>query len=163
MDIILIIVSVIFLAIGVVGTIVPFIPGLPLSWLALLILKFVSPTQGTLSWTILILLGVAVLIISVLDAVLPLWGTKRMGGGKTVVWGATIGLFVGLFFLPFGILFGTFIGAFIGGIVSGSKMLKATQHATGAAIGFFAGLTLKFGMVIVILVVYIRTLWQVVM
>ena len=159
MDIVLIVFSVILLLVGIVGTVVPIIPGVPMCWLGLLILKFVSWTQDAISWTTLIALGVLTLIITVLDNLLPLWGTRQMGGNKTVVWGATIGLIVGLFFMPLGIIFGPFVGAFVGGIVSGSKILSATKHATGAFIGFIVGMMLKFGVVVVILFFYVRALF----
>ena len=158
MDILFITLSVIFLLVGIVGVIVPVLPGVPLCWLGLLMLKFAPSFRDEISWTTLIVLGVIALVVSILDNLLPLWGTKQMGGNKTVVWGATIGLIVGLFFGLLGIIFGPFIGAFIGGIVSGSKLLSATIHAAGAFLGFMAGLVLKFGVVVVILFFYVRTL-----
>ena len=72
-----------------------------------------------------------------------MWGTKKMGGNKKVVWGATIGLLVGFFLGPWGIIFGPFVGALIGGLLSGSKFMLATKHATGAFIGYIAGLIIK--------------------
>ena len=159
MDILFIILSVIFLLVGMVGVIVPVLPGVPLCWFGLLMLKFAPSFRDEISWTTLIVLGVIALVISILDNLLPVWGTKRMGGNKTVVWGATIGLIAGLFFAPLGIIFGPFVGAFIGGIVSGAKVLSATKHAAGAFVGFLVGMMLKFGMVGVILFFYVRTLF----
>ena len=156
MDILFVILSVIFLLVGMVGVIVPILPGVPMCWLGLLMLKFAPSFRDEISWTTLIVLGVIALVITVLDNFLPMWGTKQMGGNKAVVGGATIGLIVGLFFGLLGIIFGPFIGAFIGGIVSGSKVLSATKHAVGAFIGFMAGMMLKFGMVVVILFFYVR-------
>ena len=156
MDIIFITLSVIFLLVGMVGVIVPVLPGVPLCWFGLLMLKFAPSFRDEISWTTLIVLGIIALVVSILDNLLPMWGTKQMGGNKMVVWGATIGLIVGLFFAPLGIFLGTFVGAFIGGIVSGSKLLSATKHAVGAFIGFMAGVVLKFGVVVVILFFYVR-------
>jgi uncharacterized protein YqgC (DUF456 family) len=158
MDTIFIILSVILLIIGVAGTVVPVLPGVPLCWTALLMLKFTSSFGDNISWTTLIVLGVFTLIISILDNLLPLWGTKQMGGNKYVVWGATIGLLFGFFLGLPGIIFGPFVGAFIGGMLSGSKFTNAVKHAVGAFIGFVMGLTLKLITVGLILFFYVKTL-----
>ena len=140
MDIIFITLSVVFLLVGIVGVIVPVIPGVPLCWFGLLMLKLAPSFRDEISWTILIVLGIIVLGVSVLDNLLPLWGTKQMGGNKTVVWGATIGLIVGLFFGLLGIIFGPFLGAFIGELIhtraDGKKSIKA---AFGAFLAFIVG------------------------
>ena len=67
-----------------------------------------------------------------------------MGGSRVVVWGAAIGFVVGFWFGPLGIIFGPFIGALVAGLVSGSRIKAAFKHASGAFIGFFTGIVLKF-------------------
>ncbi|MBK5194464.1 MAG: DUF456 domain-containing protein [Proteiniphilum sp.] len=109
----------------------------------MLALKFIPSTQDDISWVVIVLLGILSVAITVLDNILPVWGTKKMGGNKKVVWGATIGLLVGFFLGPWGIIFGPFAGAFAGGILSGTKFLHAAKHATGAFLGYIAGLVLK--------------------
>src|SRR5690554_1768173 len=142
-DIFLIVIALLLLLVGAVGTLAPIIPGLPLSWGGLLILKFVPSTQDDISWTAIVILAVVAVVITLLDNILPVWGTKRLGGNKKVVWGATIGLLVGFFLGPWGIIFGPFAGAFAGGILSGTKFLHAVKHATGAFLGYITGLVLK--------------------
>ena len=157
-DIIWIIIASILLLVGAVGTIAPIIPGLPLSWGGLLILKFVPSTQDDISWNAIILLAIITVLITVLDNVLPVWGTKKMGGNKKVVWGATIGLFIGFFLGPWGIIFGPFIGAFIGAIMSGNRLKLATKQASGAFGGYLVGLLLKLIVVGFIIFFFVRTL-----
>ncbi len=139
----LIALAVICLIVGAVGTVAPILPGVPLSWAGLLILKFVPSVKDNVSWAVIVILGIITIAVTILDNILPMWGTKKMGGNKKVVWGATIGLLVGFFLGPWGIIFGPFVGALIGGLLSGSKFMLATKHATGAFIGYIAGLVIK--------------------
>ena len=139
----LIALAVICLIVGAVGTVAPILPGVPLSWAGLLILKFVPSVKDNVSWAIIVILGIITIVVTILDNILPMWGTKKMGGNKKVVWGATIGLLVGFFLGPWGIIFGPFVGALIGGLLSGSKFMLATKHAAGAFIGYIAGLIIK--------------------
>lgn len=142
-DTLWIIFAVLLLVAGAIGTVAPILPGVPLSWGGLLVLKFIPSTQDDISWLTIVILGILAVVITILDNVLPVWGTQKMGGNKKVVWGATIGLLVSFFLGPWGIIFGPFIGAFAGGILSGAKFLHAVRHATGAFLGYLAGLALK--------------------
>ncbi|MDO5663777.1 MAG: DUF456 family protein [Bacteroidia bacterium] len=129
--------------VGVIGTVAPILPGVPLCWAGLLILKFVPSVKDGVSWVIIVILGIITIGVTILDNILPMWGTQKMGGNKKVVWGATIGLLVGFFLGPLGIIFGPFVGALVGGLLSGSKFMLATKHATGAFIGYISGLIIK--------------------
>ena len=142
-DILLIILAAVCVVVGAIGTIAPVLPGVPLAWLGLLILKFVPSVKDNISWVVIVILGIITIVVTILDNILPMWGTKKMVGNKKVVWGATIGLLVGFFLGPWGIIFGPFVGALIGGLLSGSKFMLATKHATGAFIGYIAGLVIK--------------------
>lgn len=142
-DTLLIIVAVLLLVVGAIGTVAPILPGVPMSWGGLLMLKFIPSTQDDISWLTIVILGIVAVMITVLDNILPVWGTKKMGGNKRVVWGATIGLLFGFFLGPWGIIFGPFVGAFAGGLLSGTKFLHAAKHATGAFLGYITGLVLK--------------------
>lgn len=157
-DTIGIILAVLLLVVGAIGTVAPVIPGVPLSWGGLLLLKFLPSTQDEISWTAIVLLGILAVGITLLDNILPVWGTKKMGGNKKVVWGATIGLLVGFFFGPWGIILGPFVGALTGGILSGTKFLHAVKHATGAFLGYITGLVLKLITVGLILFFFLRVL-----
>lgn len=140
----LITLAVILLIAGIAGSVLPILPGPPLSWLGLLILKFIPSVSHQLSWSLIIALGLFTLIVSILDNLLPIWSTKKNGGSKVVVWGAGLGFVAGFWFGPFGIIFGPFIGALIAGLISGSHIKSALKHASGAFIGFFTGIVLKF-------------------
>lgn len=136
--------AVILLIVGVAGSLLPVLPGPPLSWLGLLLLKFVPSVSHHLSWSVIVATGLFTLLVAILDNLLPIWSTKRIGGNKMVVWGSGIGFVAGFWFGPFGIIFGPFVGALVGGLISGSHIKAALKHASGALIGFFTGIVLKF-------------------
>ena len=115
MDIVLIILGAICLLLGLIGCVAPVVPGVPLSYLGLLLLHWTERVQ--FSWQFLVVWGVIVVVIQILDYVIPAWGTKRFGGTKYGVWGSTIGLFAGFFMGPLGIIIGPFIGAVVGELI----------------------------------------------
>src|SRR5690554_1049092 len=156
-DIVWIVLAGLLWLVGAVGSVAPIIPGLPLCWVGLLLLKFIPSTGDNNTWTTIALLGGVTAIITILDNILPVWGTKKMGGNKRVVWGATIGLLIGFFFAPWGIVLGPFVGALIGGLVSGTRLMPATKQATGAFVGYLSGLLLKLVTAGVIAFFFVRT------
>lgn len=149
---------------GFLGAIVPALPGPPLSFIAILLLLTLPTEQANIPF--LITSGILAVVITVLDYVVPIYGTKKLGGTKQGVWGSTIGLLVGLIVLPLlgitlgpfgilGIIAGPFAGAYIGEMIAKNKD-NALRAAIGSFLGFLAGTFLKiaygiFGIVVVII------------
>lgn len=128
MDILLIVLGAICLLLGLIGCVAPVLPGVPLSYLGLLLLHFTDRVQ--FSWQFLVVWGVVVVVIQILDYFIPAWGTKKFGGTKYGVWGSTIGLFVGLFMGPLGIVVGPFIGAVLGELIYFNRHPQTTLRET---------------------------------
>ena len=128
MDIFLIIIGAICLLLGLIGCVAPVLPGVPLSYLGLLLLHWTDRVQ--FSWQFLVVWGVVVVVIQILDYFIPAWGTKKFGGTKYGVWGSTIGLFVGLFMGPLGIVVGPFIGAVLGELIYFNRHPQTTLSET---------------------------------
>jgi len=158
MDITLGILGAALVLVGFIGSILPIIPGPPISWAGLLLLKwtgYVNDHGAAYENTLWILLFFVVLV-TILDYVVPIMGTKKFGGSKRGVWGATIGVVVGLFFGPLGIIIGPFLGAYIGEITTGKKEKDALRAAWGSFMGFLLGVGLKLMVCGTILFFYIR-------
>ncbi len=148
-DIFLIALGIVLLILGLIGCIVPFLPGPPLSYIALLMLQL--RTESPFSAWFLIIMALIVIAITVIDYIVPVWGTKKIGGTKYGMWGSTIGLILGLFiFPPWGIIIGPFLGAFVGEIINNQNTNKALKSALGSFLGFVAGTLLKLVTSIVI-------------
>jgi len=141
MDLLWIIVGIILMIVGIIGCILPFLPGPPLCFLALLIQQLRS--DAPYSFYFLLVWALIALGITVIDYVIPIYGTRKFGGSKYGMWGSTIGLIVGLWFGPVGIIIGPFIGAFIGEWLAHNQTDQAFQAALGSFIGFLFGTLLK--------------------
>ena len=76
--------------IGIAGSILPGLPGTPVSWIGLLILYIWGPEEMQLKT--LIIWGIVVAIVSVIDYIVPMYFTKLTGGSKYAEKGALIGL-----------------------------------------------------------------------
>ena len=124
MDIFLIILGAICLLLGIIGCVAPVLPGVPLSYVGLLLLHFTDRVQ--FSWQFLTIWAV----IQLLDYFIPAWGTKKFGGSKYGVWGSTIGLVVGLFMGPWGIIIGPFLGAVVGELIYFNRHPQTTLNET---------------------------------
>lgn len=137
----LITLSAILLIVGLLGCIVPMIPGPPLAYIGMLCLHFTDNVQ--FSATQLIVWGILVALTLVLDYVVPIIGTKLFGGTKYGKWGSLIGSILGMFILPWGILLGPFLGAFIGELIGNQGSSDALKSGVGSFLGFIVGTGLK--------------------
>lgn len=144
MDVLLAILAALLLLIGFFGSVLPVLPGPPLSWVGLLLLHFSKYTS--FSGTFLLVSFLVMAAVTALDYFIPIWGTKRFGGSKSGVIGSAIGLLVGLLFLPLGIIAGPFVGAVVGELMNDPKETRrALKSATGSFVGFLLGTGLKLG------------------
>ena len=142
MDIPLIIIGLMISIFGILGCLLPAIPGPPLSYLGLLLLHW-APNYH-FSTRFLIIMGVVTLVVTVLDNILPALSAKRSGGSKRAVWGSMIGLVVGMFtFPPIGLIVGPFIGAVIGELSTGKESGEAIKSGFSTFIGFLGGVVIK--------------------
>jgi len=144
---------------GIAGSILPVIPGPPLSLLSLLIISFEKDWQP-FSSNFLIIMGIIALVLIVIDYIVPAIGAKKFGASRMGLVGSIIGMIIGFFvFPPFGIFIGSFLGAIIGELISGKKGEAAIKIGIGTFFGNLAGIALKLSFSIFILVMYISALF----
>jgi uncharacterized protein YqgC (DUF456 family) len=160
MDSVLLILGFICMIVGVLGSFLPVIPGISLSWLGLLLL-YLTKVVPMNYWILGITLTITI-VICVLDYIIPAKGTKKFGGSSYGVWGTNIGLIVGIFTpIPFGFIIGPFAGAFIGELIYDSKdHNRALKAATGSFIGFLASSFIAFMVCIVYFGLFLTIVWQ---
>lgn len=154
MDIVIIILCVLLVLGGFIFSILPPIPGpvLPLGGLYLL---HYGHSAHFFSMRFLLIMTVVTILVMIVENVVPIWGTKKMGGSRAGIYGSTIGLFLGLFFLtpfflfagPFApilsIIAGTFLGAVAGELFDGRDLRIAIRSGMGSFFGFLLGTGLK--------------------
>ncbi|WP_183306898.1 DUF456 domain-containing protein [Dysgonomonas hofstadii] len=149
MDIILVLLGAIFIIIGIVGCIVPVLPGIPLSYIGILLLHFTSKVQ--FSTEFLVVWCIVVVVVQILDYYIPVWGTQKFGGGTKGAWGSAIGIVAGLFiFPPWGIILFPFVGAVIGELIDEKEPKVAIKAGFGAFLGFVAGIIMKLAVAVML-------------
>jgi len=155
MDIFLIISGSLLMILGIAGCLLPVLPGPPLAYLGLIAIHLTSKID--FSSKFLVSWGIITIVVSILDYVIPIWGTKLFGGSKYGIWGCMAGLLAGLFFPPAGLIIGPFIGAVAGEMIAGNKN-NALRAGFGSFIGFFAGIIVKFVVTLIMLYYFISSL-----
>ena len=141
MDLVLIIISFILLLVGLIGCILPMLPGPPLAYAGLLLAHLTDKID--FSGTQLVCWLLLVIVLQVLDYLTPMLGSKYTGGSEYGNRGSIAGTILGLFFLPWGIIVGPFVGAVLGELLGGRDFPKALKAGLGTFFGVVFGVLLK--------------------
>lgn len=137
------ILAIILAVLGIVGSVVPALPGPPLSWVGLL-LVYIDKGTAAVSTTGLVVWAVVVAAVTVIDYLVPAAMTRAAGGHKAASVGAVIGLFAGIFLTPVGMIGGSLLGAFLGELIVEDKgVWDSFKASLGAFAGFMAGTLAK--------------------
>jgi uncharacterized protein YqgC (DUF456 family) len=88
-------------------------------------------------------MAIAAILVTILDYIVPVWGTKRFGGSRSGTIGAAVGLVIGLFFAPLGLILGPFLGAVAGEMLAGKDNTSSLRSGFGSLLGFLTGVVMK--------------------
>lgn len=151
-DVALLVLSMIFLLVGLAGTVAPIIPWSRCSLIGVFCVHWTSAYDISAWWLRFFIL--LVLVSQVIDYYLPIWGTKKYGGSKYGIRGSIVGTIVGLFILPpLGLILGPFVGAFVGEYLAAQTSRQALRAARWSFVGFL--LTVWYKLIIgVVMLVY---------
>ena len=159
MSLVLSILGLVVTLLGIIGCLVPILPGPPLSFVALLILSIAKGWQA-FSTQFLIIMALITIIVSVIDYIVPAVGAKKYGASKLGVWGSVIGMIIGLiFFPPLGIFLGAFVGAIIGELISGKEGSKALKAGWGVFMGTMIGIVIKLAVSVMMTFYYMKAMF----
>ena len=143
-------------AIGLIGTIVPALPGTTIILAAAIIHRFVLGAEKSIGWKTIVVLVLLTLLSYVFDFFGSYFGAKYFGATKWGTFGAILGALVGLFFGLIGLFVGPVIGAIIGEVIAGKRMIDAGRAGWGSLLGnigaMLAKLIIALAMIIIFLV-----------
>ena len=156
MEYLLLALAIVLMILGIAGCLLPILPGPPLTYLGLVVLHFTR--FADISKNLFIILGIVAVVVTVIDYVVPIWGTRQFGGSKYGMRGATVGLIIGLFLGPLGIIIGPFIGAVIGELIFKDDVKYALKAGFGSLLGFLTGVGLKLAASLLMTFYFIKAL-----
>lgn len=138
--------AVVMVALGLLGTVLPAIPGLPLMFAGMLLAAWAGDFQQV-GVAMIAVLGLLTLLSLAIDFWATAVGAKRVGASGKAVAGALLGTIVGLFFGPLGLFAGPFAGALAGELLHRRRLGRGDLgHA--ARVGFGTWLGIVFGVVL---------------
>ncbi|AHM56087.1 hypothetical protein EAL2_c07870 [Peptoclostridium acidaminophilum DSM 3953] len=137
------ILSIILFAVGVLGTVLPVLPGAILIYVGMFSYGFMTDFS-TLDVTFFLIQALVLLLIFAVDFIASVVGTQSFGGSKQAIWGAATGTILGIiFFGPLGIVTGPFLGAVAAELLRGESLNLAIRVGFGTIVGFLGGTFLK--------------------
>lgn len=161
MNLVLYVVAALLILVGLAGTVLPALPGLPLMFVGMLLAAWADQFTQIGGWTIA-LLAVLTVISMAVDIASTAMGAKRVGASKTAMFGAALGTLVGgiVFSIP-GLILGPFVGAMAGELIHGKEWRHASRIGFGTWVGLAIGTALKLAMAFAMLGVFVfSVLWK---
>src|SRR5262245_31461472 len=153
------IVAAALVGLGLVGLILPGLPGAPLIFAGLLIAAWGENFTYVGIWTITALALLALFTYAI-DFWATLFGSKKFGASKRAIIGALLGVAVGLFLGLPGVIFCPFIGAVIGELSAQRNLPQALRSGVGATIGLVLGAALKIALALAMIGIFaVVRLW----
>lgn len=143
-----IIITALIMFTGLAGTLLPFLPGIPIIYGGYLFYGLVTGWQdyglrAMVAW------GLVVGVVTLLDFYAGSIGAKKYGASKLAFWGSIIGGIVGVIFGNLlGIIVGPFAGAIAGELVAGKSLRDAFRSGWGTIVGFVGGNIVKIAVAI---------------
>jgi uncharacterized protein YqgC (DUF456 family) len=143
--------AIVLMAIGLIGSVLPVIPGAIIILAAAVIHQIMLGTAKSLGWWNVAALIALTLISYALEFASGYFGAKRFGATKWGAFGAMIGAIAGLF-IPFpGLIIGPVLGAITGELVAGKRMISAGRAGWGTLLGNLAGMLAKLTIALVMI------------
>ena len=155
------VVTVCLLLAGFIGTLVPFLPGHLIIFMAAVAHWLMLREDSGVEWWTFTVLAVLLIVSQALEFLSGAMGSRWFGGSKWGAGGALLGGIVGMFFMPFGLILGPLIGAMVFEFAFARKEVRpATVSGVGSVLGTVAGLIIKMivGVVMVIWFV-VEVIW----
>ena len=153
LDVLLWILAAVLVLVGLAGSVLPALPGVPLVFTGLFIAAWAGEF-ARVSWPTLLLLGLLTLLSFVIDFAATALGAKRVGATRFAIIGALLGTLAGVFLGLPGLIIGPFLGAVIGELLSHGQAQQATRAGLATWMGLLFGTLAKLALVFTMLGVF---------
>lgn len=157
MSIVLWALGVVLVVVGLVGIVMPALPGHLLIFVGLVLSAWADGFSRVGFWTLGVIGAVALASYGIDFAAVAL-GTRRLGATPRAMTGAAIGTLLGLFFGLPGIIIGPFLGAVIGELTATKDFARAGKAGVAAWIGFAIGTAVKVGLAFLMIAIFLAAL-----
>jgi hypothetical protein len=141
-------------AIGLLGTVVPFLPGTTVILAAAIIHRLMLGADKSVGWICIAVLVLLTLLSYGLDFLGGYFGAKYFGATRWGTFGAILGAIVGLFFGIIGVFVGPVIGALAGEFIAGRRMIAAGKAGWGTLLGNLGGMLSKLLIGLAMIVIF---------
>jgi len=139
--------AIVLMAVGLIGSVVPVIPGTTIILAAAIIHRLALGPDQSLGWTALICLLLLTFVTYAIDAAAGYVGAWKFGATKWGLVGGAVGALVGL-------LFGL-VGAIAGEIIAGKRLMKAGRAGWGTFVGSLAAMVAKLFIGLIMVVIFL--------
>jgi len=147
--------AVVVMALGLIGTVIPILPGTTIILAAAIVHRVALGPDRSLGWSALIAMLLLTLLTYAIDAAAGYLGAKRFGATKWGLIGCAAGALAGIFFGLLGLFVGPVIGAIAGELIGGKKVVKAGRAGWGTLLGSLGGLIAKLFIGLIMIVIFL--------
>ncbi|MGH8101697.1 MAG: DUF456 domain-containing protein [Chthoniobacterales bacterium] len=148
-------ITIVLFAVGLIGAVVPLLPGTTVILAAAIIHRVMLGPEKSVGWRTIVILALLTLATYALDFLSGYFGAKYFGATKWGMFGAMIGALVGIFFGFIGLFVGPVIGAIAGEFIAGKQLVDAGRAGWGSLLGNFAGMLGKLAIALVMIVLFL--------
>ncbi len=141
---------------GLVGSLLPVVPGSFIVWLGVIVHRLWMGADASVTWKIVILTGILTLFGQIVDFLMGIWGARKFGASWKGAVGAFVGAFVGFFVPPplFWLIVGPIAGAVVGELAAGRTFREGGKAGVGTVVGGIIAFALKFGISMCVIVLF---------
>lgn len=151
------IVAIAMIAVGVIGTVLPALPGVVFVFGGIVLAAWIDGFTRISGWT-LGLLAILAAVSFAIDFIATAVSARRVGASRLGIVGAAIGTVAGVFTGLVGLIFMPLAGAFVGELIARRDALRAGQVGLATWLGLLAAAVLKIALVFVMVGVFVAAL-----
>lgn len=151
-------IAVILMLVGLAGTVLPALPGVPLIYAGIVLAAWIGHFEA-ISVTTLVILGVLTAIGVAADFVATALGAQRAGASRYGVIGAALGTVAGIFTGLWGLVFMPLVGAALGEFYAHRDALKAGRVGLATWVGMLLGTAVKLAIALTLIGAFLLALF----